>query len=292
MQSSLPSGVIAATDATDVANRALDSIAAPAITDLYEGSAQSKVVLRHYTPTLLEILRAAPWNFARKMVTLFIVGDATGSTPNASTTVPQPWLYEYLLPPDCVKARFVPWTSPPIPGTPPIMTNLPLLPATSGLLPAPFVIGQDFVQPEWGVPEWGTEGWGAQNQQTVVLTNVAAAMMVYTAAVANPDAWDPLFSEAFVQRLAAKIALAAQPDKKLAIALRNAAIAVAKDALGQARVVNGNESWTTTDHVPDFLAVRGSGGWPAGFFTNNIPGTWGGAYSGYDSLSWLDGSAY
>jgi hypothetical protein len=88
------------------------------------------------------------------------------------------------------------------------------------------------------------------------------------------------------------------PDKKFALQLRAQQIAIAKDAIMQARVSDGDEGWNTVDHTPDWIAIRGRGGsrWGAG-------GLWGGYADGggdglgvlgygWGSCSFADGSAY
>src|SRR5690349_17234784 len=119
------------TSATDVVNQALDEVGAPEIPELYDGSKEARVALRHYGPTIRALLRSAHWNFARKMAPLDLAKDASNADGTVPTDVPQPWLYEYLYPQDCVKARFVPWLSPPIDEEPPLMTNLPAVSAPS-----------------------------------------------------------------------------------------------------------------------------------------------------------------
>src|SRR6266566_4276081 len=101
------------TNATDVVNRALDAVGAKEIPELYDGSDESRVAIRHFGPTVRELLRAAPWNFARKQKVLDLVKDRTNTDSTLSTDVPVPWLYEYLYPQDCVKLRFIPQLTPP-----------------------------------------------------------------------------------------------------------------------------------------------------------------------------------
>jgi hypothetical protein len=260
----------------DVCNRALDECGVPVIAEMYEGSASSRVALRHYGPSVRSLLRSAHWNFARKTAPLSLAKDTTNTDGTVPTDVPPPWLYEYLDPEDCIKVRFVPQLSAPDPLTPPLMTNLPVAPIYSSTLPAPFVVGTDLFA--------GPDGTGI----AVILTNVKNAMAVYTAMISDPQQWDPLFMDAVVAFLAARFAMPLVPDKKLAMQMRAENIAIVKDAVGRARVSDGNEGWSTVDHIPDFIRVRSTGGWPSGFFTSNIPGL----IAGWDTLSLPDGSAY
>ena len=211
-----------------------------------------------------------------------------------------PWIYEYALPNDCVQAHFVPQT----PGTqfgpvPPgniAIPNVPISPALPQnnwaghrLIPARFLIARDVNFP----PQPGTQWWQVQGQspmgQTVVLTNQPNAMLVYTSLVLYPNEFDVSFREAFVAYLASEIAMPLHKDKKLALAIRRDQIAIAKERVLQARISDGNEMFSSTSHIPDWLSFRntgnGRGMWSGG---SDGPGY---CYQGYDSISFCDGGA-
>jgi hypothetical protein len=266
------------TQPDDVCNRALDYLGVPDIGDLYEGTLQARAALRHYGPTVRDLLRAAPWNFARKTRILDLMFDAAAPPGGvAASGVPAPpppfsmvpWLYAYHYPQDCVRVRFVPQIAPvmtDIAQQPPPMTGMPYNVTITGQQPAPFVVTTII-------------------ELTAILTNVQGAQLVYTSAMFDPQQWDSLFMSAVVPLLAGRMAIAVVPDKKLAMALRTAASQEAAGALNLARVTDGNEGWTVQDHLPDFMRVRGIQGWPVyGFPT--------GALSAWDPLSLPDGSAY
>ncbi len=271
-------------DMVDVCNQALDEIGAPSIDEIREGSPSANAALRQYGPTVRALLRAAPWNFARKQRPLDLAKDVTNTDGTLPTDVPAPWRYEYLYPQDCIKLRFVPQVSSAQPMVPALMTNLSPPPTQSSMGPAPYVIGNDLAV--------ATDSGSADEMigVTVILTNVFQAQIVYTAAVLNPTLWDSQFLGGVVAMLAARFAMPLAPDKKLALEMRGQQIAIVKDVVGQARVSNGDEDWMTVDHLPDWIRVRGYGGWPSGFWTSNIPGL--GPFSGWESLSFPDGSAY
>jgi len=86
-------------------------------------------------------------------------------------------------------------------------------------------------------------------------------MLVYTGLVQYPDAWDAGFHRAFVAALAARLAIPCIEDKAQARAMRSDQLAIARDALIEARVRDGNEGWTLTDHTPDWIRVRTSTAW-------------------------------
>jgi hypothetical protein len=266
------------TGAADVVNRALDPLGVPPISEMQEGSDQSNAALRHYGPTVRDLLRAAPWNFARKTRILDLMFDAAAPPGGvAASGVPAPpppfsmvpWLYAYHYPQDCVRVRFVPQIAPvmtDIAQQPPPMTGMPYNVTITGQQPAPFVVTTIV-------------------ELTAILTNVQGAQLVYTSAMFDPQQWDSLFMSAVVPLLGARLALALVGDKKLALNLRQALSAEAAAALNLARVTDGNEGWSTQDHLPDFMRVRGIQGWPVYGFPS-------GALAAWDPLSLPDGSAY
>lgn len=304
------------TSPTDLANRALDAIGVRTqLGDLQEGSDQAAPILRAYGPALRQISRSAHWNCLRRQAEMILLNDATGETTQyqmqqgwpvtvgRGTVGMRPWVYEYALPIDCVKARYVPmsWHEFTGVGVPTGNISLPDTPATTGQntvlpfgrqRPARFLIGYDTVPTMVGAAtDWSqipdtsqTMGKGVAGQ-TVVLTNQKRATLIYTCLATYPDQWDPLFSEAFVALLASRIAMILC-EPKVASHYRDEQIKIAKMALEQARISDGDEGWTTTDHVPDWLRVRDSGGW--GYGSNNL----GVVGYGWDSCSFGDGSAY
>jgi len=212
-----------------------------------------------------------------------------------------PWTYEYAWPIDCVKARFVP-TSFNNAGSnvPTGNISLPSNPLMSGLnqqpfgrqVPARFLVGTDTIPALIGAPTtWDqipdtatTMGQGLASQ-TVILTNQSRADLVYTSLITYVDQWDPLFGQAFVSLLASCFAMPLVTDRKAATSIRNEQIAICKAALDQARVSDGNEGWTSVDHVPDWLRVRSR----AGGLDWNGAGVLG---YGHDACMFGDGIAY
>lgn len=269
------------TSAADIVNQALDVIGAKPISEMRDGSREANAALRHYVPRVRDLLRSVHWNFARKQVPLVLAKDRTSIDPRYPTTVPMPWLYEYLYPTDCEKLRFIPQSGSQTSEDPPLMTNLAPLATVSGSFPAPFVLGTDIIVPN----DTHAEGPGVR----VVLTNVKAACAVYTVRAMNPELWDSLFEAAAVGLLAAWLAMPCLDDPKQALEIRAQQIALVRELIGQARTVNGNEGWTTADHLPDWIRVRGAGHWPYGTIGANASGL--GALT-FETLGFPDGSAY
>lgn len=95
---------------SDVAQQAIDQAGCDVVLgNIEEGTREAQVVLRAYKQCLMQLLRGAMWDFARKQADMVLLGDATGQTPNVGTKVIRPWTYEYALPIDCMKVRFVPY---------------------------------------------------------------------------------------------------------------------------------------------------------------------------------------
>jgi len=287
---------------TDVANQALDSAGVDyTLGNIEDGSRPAQVTLRAYRTCLRQLLRAAHWNFARKTVQLTLLADATTNTPNVGTLVPTPWIYEYALPIDCVKARYIPANQyPQNPGVPtgnitpsdptaPLMTGLGVAPLVGQrIIPARFLVTTDSnnLPPN---PGYETPGLSPVTQ-TVILTNVQYAQMVYTCEQVYPSIWDDLFRGAFVAYVASEIALPLAKDKKMGMSLRNEQIKIAKAKIMQARISDGDEGWFSSDIKVDWMQARNTGG---GNYWNNGGGNGPGMFwGGYDSCGFADGSAY
>jgi hypothetical protein len=294
---------------TDVAQQAIDASGLDYLLgDIEDGSRPAQVLLRAYQQCLMQLLRGANWDFARKTAPLNLLADATGNTPDVGTLVPVPWVYEYEYPVDCMKARFIPWNQPfQNPGIPSgnITPPSPASPTMTGLgnpqltgqriRPARFVIATDPNYP----PPAGSVTWEVQGvspvSRTVILTNVQNACLIYTSLMLYPSVWDPLFRAAFVSYLASEIALPLSADKKFGLTMRAQNIAVAKAKIEQARIRDGNEGTYSSNLSVDWMAARrtgGSGGWGSGGWGDGAgPGVpWGGG--SWDSCGFSDGTAY
>lgn len=296
-----------------ICNQALVSIGHPRrIGSLREGSDEAEVMLEVYAPSLEEISRGAHWNFSRKQQKLTLLQDATlSSQPPVGTGTPGMglWLYEYAWPIDCLKARYVPLSgviNPPIPPgniVPPDnrapATTLPQPFPYAQTIPAPFQVSLDEVPnltgaiTNWNqLPDLDNAQGQAFNRQVVILTNQIAASLVYTSRVESPNIWDPLFRQAMVGMLAAKVVLFLIKDPKLAQARQQQAIKSAKSALEMARVSDGNEGPSNTDHIPDWIQARRSGGFSGNAGNNGLGWGMAGTFYGWESTPFPDGTAY
>jgi hypothetical protein len=239
----------------DIVNEALDEIGVEEVGDLFEGSRAARVARRNYDPILRGMFAAAPWNFARRQRQIDLRGDASGQY-HANRSVPLHWSYMYEWPNDCVHARWILGLD----AYALDASGAPLAAAPAWARPAPFIVTDaplvNDVASDWEA----VEGHSPESTR-IIATNQLGAMLVYTGLVQYPDSWDPLFRRAFVATLAARLAMAVVEDKGAARAIRGDQTLIARDALVEARVRDGNEGWTMTDHTPDWIRARTSGGW-------------------------------
>jgi hypothetical protein len=237
---------------SDVAlcNLALDAaMCRSSISAIGEASAEGQACARHYEQAKEAVLRCTHWNFARKQVNLAVLQDATLTPPDP---VPQPWLFEYAYPSDCLLARMVmPQLINPL-GTPESAGLNPRLRATR------FVVAQDNDPNGNAIP--------------VILSNAPQAQIVYTVRITNPNLFDAMFIETLVLYLGAKLARTLTGNEQRAQSLFQQAAGLEK----RAQSMNGDEGLTVIDTMPDWMRVRGFlDDWAqqpgAGFFVDPFP---------------------
>lgn len=259
----------------DVANMALDNIGArfsiTSLTPPYPPP-NAIVVARHYQPKIDALHRAAHWNCTRQQAQLVVLKAACGTPENPSGTTlpipPQPWQYEYAYPSDCLKVRFL-FANPRanngqgVSGQPIFPAGVTETPLWTSSAAAMFVVAID------------TDAQG--NKRKVILTNCEFAIGVYTGRIVDPDLWDPHFLAAACATLGAWLV---GPLKNNADTLKQQ-IEIATAVILQARVSDGNEGVTSTDHTPDWMAVRG--------FTGYAGGGDGRAWYGWDGMGFPGG---
>ena len=301
---------------TDVANQALDAIAINfELGDIEQGGRVPNVLLRAYGQCRGQLLRAAPWAFARKQSPLLLLADATGQTAGVGTQVPSTqFIYEYAYAIDCARIRYIPWNPFYNPGAPsgnitpadpaaPIMTGLTQNGAVGQRIrPSKYLVTND---PNYSAAQ-GSNAAALQGQSpqgnTVILSNVPQASCVYTFDALYPSLWDHLFRAAMVAYLAQEVALPlwVDKDRKMGMELRAQQIAITKEKLLQARIADGNEMFVSSDIPVDWIAARNTGGAGggfgfgpgiiAGYGLDGTIGCWGGGWGG--SCGFADGSAF
>jgi hypothetical protein len=153
-----------------------------------------------------------------------------------------PWLYEYLLPADCISPRYVAaLPSSAIPAVPIFSSQ------TTYSLPLVQGAAVKFITAIGADPDG--------NNVKVLLTNQSQAILVYTAQITNTELWDPGFEQAFVYSLAGYLAIPLTGEKGVA----KTNFDIANQKIAEARASDGNEGLTTQETVPDWLQIRGVG---------------------------------
>lgn len=208
-----------------------------------DGTKAGDLAALMYQPRFDGLARAAHWNCLKWQASLTLAKAASGTPENPTGADPQPpapWQYEYAWPssPFCLKPRYI---VPPInsAGGVPFLTNLGLMQPPLSLRSAiPFTVSAD------------SDADG--NAVKVILTNIAQASLVYTARITDPNLWDSNFVEAFVMVLSAWFAEPITGSDKLT----SQKVILASNMVTQARISDGNEGPTSSDHLPDWIRVR------------------------------------
>jgi hypothetical protein len=298
---------------TIVANMVLDAIGVDEqVGNIEEGSRVANVLLRAYGRCRQDLLRAAPWSFARKQTTMVLLADSSGQTANVGTVVPgTSFQYEYRYPADCLRIRYIPWNpfnNPPVPTTnitPSDGTSPPTTGSTGPqrlwqpIRPSLYQITNDPNYPLDSQADPTVNPGQSPTGSTVILSNVQSASIVYTFDAVYPMLWDNLFTSALVAYMASEVTLGLwSKNPKYGMGIRREQIAIAQKKLIEARIADGNASTVSTSHLPDWMRARASygnngfnnNGWGLDGGAGGAYGVWGNGYSG--SLSFSDGSAY
>lgn len=292
----------------DVANLALDACGINMeLGKLPQGGREANLLLRAYAKCRQDLLRGAPWAFARKQVPLSLLADSSGTTPNVGTqVVGTNFQYEYQYPNDCQRIRYIPWQPYQNPGAPQgniVPPNSSSPPTTGGnpailwqpIRPSQFLVTHDpnFSQ-QTTVPYSPVHG-SSPTGSTVILSNVQNASCVYTFDATYPALWDQLFVSAMIGYLASEVAwpLWSTKNAKIGLEIRKEQMAIAKGKILEARIADGNEMTVSSDIAVDWMRTRNTGG-------NGISGNyavgggdwgcWGGGWGG--SVGFADGSSY
>jgi hypothetical protein len=118
--------------------------------------------------------------------------------------------------------------------------------------------------------------FGSQSTQRVILCNTSQAILCYNTQITDPNVMDPLFQDAWIHILAARLTFQLTGDKALA----NIQVGLANSMVMEARKADGNEGLTINDVTPDFIRVRGGYGVGPNFeFSPSFD--WGSGFSPY-----------
>lgn len=247
-------------------NRALAQIGGKSqISTLLEQSAQANACNLLFTPTFEQLARSAWWNCLQKQanLSLLLAAANTPENPNGTPPLPpSPWIYQYALPDDCLKARAILPTFPAqSAGGPPLTTQSFAAPIQiRGMGQIPFKVA------------YATDK--NKNPITIILTNQSQAQLLYTVDQTSPVVWDAQFQAAFVAALAAFLV----PALSLHLPLMQANVVLAERIIAEARASDGNEGTNSQDHTPDWMRARSGGA--DGFYSGWNPGC------GWESMSW------
>ncbi len=295
---------------TDIANQALDASGIDfTLGDIAEGTRPAQVCLRWYGECFRQLLRAAPWSFARREVPLVLLADASGQTASVGTIVPSGFVYEYQYPTDCARVRYIPWhpnIQPYVPSTniQPSNASSPQTTVSNSnplvgtrIIPARFLITNDPNYPPSPGQNYQDVQGVSPTGRVVILTNVKDAKCVYTTTPLYPSMWDHMFRQAMVAYLASCIAFPLAKDKKFGMEVRNQQIMIAKQQLSEARANDGQEGWHNSDLSVDWMQTRfgGGGSYYGGVTGANDAGPggygcWGSGWVG--SCGFANGSAF
>jgi len=208
-----------------------------------DGSTAADACATLFSFVFQNLARSARWHCLNKQLALTLIQAAQGTPENPSGTslllTAQPWLYGYLLPPDSLMVREI---LPPITTTGSATNQTTLNNSVTPLIPdvyqIPYATG------------YTTDSSG--NAIEVILTDQENAVCNYTVDNENPQIWDSLFTSAFVASLASYLV----PALSLNALLMQKQIAIAERMIALARAQDGNESWGSQSHVPDFIRAR------------------------------------
>lgn len=115
--------------------------------------------------------------------------------------------------------------------------------------------------------------FGSQASQRVIWTNQEYATLAYVKDITDINVMDPLFQDAWVHLIGARLCLALTGDKSLA----QLQISRTNDMILEARKADGNEGLTVNDVTPDFIRVRGIN-WTEGYSGPYAAYDWGGLW--------------
>ncbi len=210
--------------------------------------------------------RSAKWGCLKKQLSLTLIQAASGTPENPNGTTfpipPQPWLYAYLYPADCLFLREIL-----CPAIPTQFGPIPQLNIANGV--TPITPGDNLIPYKIG---YTTDSKG--NPLEIVLTNQQSAIANYTVNQPNPQLWDPLFTSGYIAALAVYLVPALALDKTLMAAAKQQAEAV----IAIAKAKDGNENPVSADHTPDW--IRGRSG-ATGFST-----WWGPKMNAFGPILW------
>lgn len=208
-----------------------------------DGSTAADACSTLYNFVYEQLARMAQWGCLKKQsnLTLLQAAQSTPENPNGTSLPipPQPWLYAYLYPADCLYVwGLVAYMNP-------AQNAISFLSVPNGMTPA---VGNS-AQIDYEIA-YSTDAFG--NPIQVILTNQSMAIVNYTVNQPNPQSWDSLFTAAYVSSLAVYLVPALSMNTPLMAQQK----AIAADLIQKAQAMDANENPVSQDHVPDWLRAR------------------------------------
>lgn len=215
------------TSTTDIGNRALQLLGTrTTMTSLAEQSNEAKQITIAFLPIQTWCFGLTNWNFARSTAALTLLKGPPPLNPSAwtSTYPPPPWLYEYALPADFIRAWY--------------LTNSAVAPVAGYLgEPKRFVLAVDT----------------ASASQEVLLTNETSAILVYTASLTDPTLWPWYFERLAVIAIAQTVCMALTGNKSLYTELAG----MLEQQINISIQSNAAEGLSIEDNTPEWIQATG-----------------------------------
>jgi hypothetical protein len=197
---------------TDICNLALDRLGQAPISSMSQTTGNGPVVSRNYYQERDALLRETHWTFARSEITLTQLSENTW----------QNWAFAYAYPPDCLKIQYL--------CNPNLVANFPGYPYEPPL--------DEFTQ--HNCPHEITQALDAFGNPTggkVILTNLEAAVLVYTKQVSDTALFPASFTSALILRVSRAICHRLLPNspilRDLALELQGADAMAKRDAAAE-----------------------------------------------------------
>lgn len=222
-----------------------------------------------FLPKTRALLRGANWNFCRRQELLTLLRRAINADGSASSDPPsQPFQYEYLYPSAALKIRFIQQYL-----TTSTSTAIPLTSASGATIYPAFANTK--------VPFVEAVDMSTGSPRKTILTNMPDAMAIYTTDLSQyPDMWDAMFMLANTAFLASFLIANLSGDRANLVTQ----IQIAKSGLDSARGVNGNESISNVDNLPDWIRARAGGASYIGGYARG--------FCDWDAVAFPDGIFY
>lgn len=208
--------------ATKVAlcNRALTRIGVSQITDITENTASAIACNAVFDGVMDELIERRPWSFLRRREALVV---------DQTVTLPVEWSYAYGLP--SKTANII------------------------GLEAVAYLAVEEYYRGGLIYSDTVYQGHhpGYEVRERILFSNVADAVLVYTASYTDGDYLTASFERAFTERLAAEVTMPLKDDERRYQAL----LQTAEDEASRAIAHDVNLQPNVINHIPDSIRVRG-----------------------------------